>query len=65
MKIQEYGLFAYATHAEALEVANDAVEDLCVVAVQIIGAELPVAWVVMRPGYFAALDLISSDDEGL
>jgi hypothetical protein len=53
MKIQEYGMFAYATRGEALEVANAAVEDLCVAAVQIIGAELPVAWVVMRSEYFA------------
>jgi hypothetical protein len=53
MKIQEYVIFAYATRGEALEVANSAVEDLCVAAVQIIGAERPVAWVVMRRGYFA------------
>jgi hypothetical protein len=53
MKMQEYAMFAYATRGEALEVANAAVEDLCVAAVQIIGAERPVAWLVMRSGYFA------------
>lgn len=37
MKIQEVVIFAYATKGEALEIANNTVEETCVAALHIMG----------------------------
>ena len=52
MKIQKICIFAYATEGEALEVANNTVEDTGIAEIRIIKglvpAERPVAWIVLR-----------------
>jgi len=52
MKIQKICIFAYATEGEALEVANNTVEDTGIAEIRIVKglqpAEQPVAWIVLR-----------------
>ena len=60
MKIQKICIFAYATEGEALEVANNTVEDTGIAEIRIIKggvqpAEQPVAWIVLRDSVIEAV----------
>jgi hypothetical protein len=52
VKIKEISVFAYATKGEALDIANQAIDDLCVASVFIVTglasiAKEPVVYMVM------------------
>lgn len=48
MKITKIGIFAYATEGEALEVANNTIEDTGIAEVRIQFGDKPLCWIVLR-----------------